>query len=78
MMKTAKSKKKGNNADITPNKQDNKGAVRDPQIDIPDENAMWNMLRPTKMADIMILYMWKHPMDTEDRTVSKDTTTSNP
>ena len=30
------------------------------------------------MADIMIIYMWKHPMDTEDRTVSKDTTTSIP
>ena len=35
-----KSKKKGNNSDITPNKQDNEGAVRDPPIDIPDENAI--------------------------------------
>ena len=40
MMKTAKSKKKGNNSDITPNKQDNEVEVRDPQIDIPDKNAI--------------------------------------
>ena len=40
MTKMAKSKKKGNNADITPNKQGNEGVVRDPQIDIPDENAI--------------------------------------
>ena len=40
MMKTEKSKKKGNNSDITPNKQDNEVAVRDLQIDIPYENAI--------------------------------------
>ena len=78
MMKTAKSKKKGNNADITPNKQDNEGAVRDAQIDILDENAIVEYVETTKMVDIMIIYMWKHPMDIEDRTVSKDTTTSIP
>ena len=40
MMKPAKSKKKGNNSDITPNNQDNEVAVRDLQFDIPDENAI--------------------------------------
>ena len=40
MMKMAKSKKKENNSDITPNKQDNEMVVRDLQIDIPDENAI--------------------------------------
>ena len=39
MMKTAKSKKKGNNSDITPNKQDNEVAVRDLQIDIPNKKC---------------------------------------
>ena len=60
-MKTVKSKKKGINSDITQNKRDNEMAVRDLQIDIPDEMLLWSMLRPTKMADIMIIYMWKHP-----------------
>ena len=40
MMKTAKSKKKGNNSDITPNKQDNEVAVRDLQIDTPNKKAI--------------------------------------
>ena len=40
MMKTAKFKKKGNNSNITPNKQDNIVAVRHLQIDIPKRNAI--------------------------------------
>ena len=55
MMKTAKSKKKGNNSDITPNKQNNEVALRDLQIDIPDENAIMEYVETYK--DIMIMYM---------------------
>ena len=69
MIKTAKSKKKGNKSDITPNKQDNEVAVRDLQIDIPKENAIVEYGETDKVET---------PMDTEDRTLLKDTTTSIP
>ena len=74
MMKTAKSKKKGNNSDITPNIQDNEVAVRDPQIDIPNENAIVEYVDTNKDGGHNIHI--ETPMNTEDRTVSKDTTTS--
>ena len=76
MMKTAKSKKKGINLDITPNKQDNEVAVRDPQIDIPDENAIVEYVETDKDGGHNDNIHVETPMDTEDRTVSKDTTTS--
>ena len=78
MMKTAKSKKKGNNSDITPNKQDNEVAVRDLQIDIPDKNAIVEYVEIDKDSGHNDNIHVKTAIDTQDRTVLKDTTTSSP
>ena len=78
MMKTAKSKKKGNNSDIAPNKQDNEVAVRDLQIDIPNENAIVEYVETDKDGRHNDNIHVETPMDAEDRTASKDTTTSIP
>ena len=78
MMKPAKSKKKGNNSDITPNKQDNEVAVRDLQIDIPDENAIVEYIEIDKDGRHNDNIHVETPMHTEDRTLSKDTTISIP
>ena len=62
MMKTVKFKKKGNNSDIVPNKQDNEVAVRDLQIDIPDKNAIVEYVETDKDGrHNEIIYMWEHP-----------------
>ena len=78
MMNTAKSKKKGNNSDITPNKHDKEVWVRDLQIDIPDENAIVEYVETDKDDRHYDNIHLETPMDTEDRTVSKDTTTLIP
>ena len=78
MMKTANSKKKGNNSDITQNKQDNEVVVRDLQIDIPDKNAFVEYVEIDKDSGLNDNIHVETAIDTEDRTVSKDTTTSIP
>ena len=78
MMKTAKSKKKGNKSDIAPKKQDNEVTVRDLQIDIPDENAFLEYVETDKDGGHNDNIHVETPMDTKDRTVSKDTDTSIP
>ena len=78
MMKMAKSKKKVNNSDITPKEQDSEVAVRDLQIDIPSENAIVEYVETDKDGRHNENVHVETSMDTEDRTVSKDTTTSIP
>ena len=78
MMKMAKSKKKGNNSDITPKEQDSEVVVRDLQIDIPSENAIVEYVETDKDGRHNEHVHVETSMDTGDRTVSKDTTTSTP
>ena len=78
MMKMAKSKKKGNNSDITPKEQDSEVVVRDLQIDIPSENAIVEYVETDKDGRHNENIHVETSIDTEDRTVSKDTTTSIP
>ena len=73
MMKMAK----GNNSDITTKEQDSEVALRDLQIDIPSENAIVEYVETDKDGRHENIHV-ATSMDTEDRTVLKDTTTSIP
>ena len=73
MMKMAK----GNNSDITTKEQDSEVAVRDLLIDIPSKNAIVEYVETDKDGRHENIHV-ATSMDTEDRTVLKDTTTSIP
>ena len=63
---------------MTPREQDSEVAVRDLEINIPDKHAIVEYVETNKDGGHNDNIHVETPMDTEDWTVMKDTTTSIP